>query len=379
LNKAIIFRDRLLSRSETFIQAQADALTKFKPVYAGLRTATPSLPVTPDVLMTKATGVRGKAAALAYRVTAFAPRFHRALQAQNASLIHAHFAVDGAAALRMRSVLGIPLIVSLHGYDVTTEDAIFQKTIAGRRYLAQRPRLFAETFRFLCISHAVREVALRKGFPEEKLTVLYTGIDCDLFAPEHYNYQQQERRTILFVGRLVEVKGCSYLIRAFAELQKAASYVRLVIIGDGPLRQDLEQLAAGLGVNVSFLGVQSSEVVRDWMARSRVLCVPSITTERGEREGFGLAFIEAQAMGTPVVSSWTGGVPEAVSDGETGLLAPERDYVTLAAHLKRFLEDETFWRECATRGRERVIRHFNLRRQTELLEEIYQAAEEERG
>jgi colanic acid/amylovoran biosynthesis glycosyltransferase len=125
--------------------------------------------------------------------------------------------------------------------------------------------------------------------------------------------------------------------------------------------------------------VQSSEVVRDWMARSRVLCVPSITTERGEREGFGLAFIEAQAMGTPVVSSWTGGVPEAVSDGETGLLAPERDYVTLAAHLKRFLEDETFWRECATRGRERVIRHFNLRRQTELLEEIYQAAEEERG
>ncbi len=183
MNKAIIFRDRFLSRSETFIQAQSEALVQFKPVYAGLRPATPSLPVNPTVLMTRATGLCGKAAALVYRLTSVAPRFHRALRAENASLIHAHFAVDGAAALGMQRMLDIPLIVTLHGYDVTTNDAVFAKTLAGRRYLAQRPTLFAQASRFLCISQSIREKAISRGFPEEKLTVHYTGIDCEMFRP----------------------------------------------------------------------------------------------------------------------------------------------------------------------------------------------------
>jgi colanic acid/amylovoran biosynthesis glycosyltransferase len=374
VNKVIVFRDFLLSRSETFIQAQAESLRTFKPVYAGLRPANPSLPITPDVLMTRATGVRAKVAALAYRLTGFAPRFHRALKAQIASLIHAHFAVDGAAALRMRSILNIPLIVSLHGYDVTTEDAIFAKTMAGRRYLAQRPALFAEAARFLCISQAIREKAISRGFPQEKLIVHYTGIDCELFAPRPEEAVAREPRTILFVGRLVEVKGCAYAIRALAELETIERGCKLVVIGDGPLRAELEQLVSELGVEVAFLGAQPSSVVREWLARSRVLCVPSVTTERGEREGFGLSLIEAQAMGTPVVSSWSGGISEAVEHGKTGLLAPERDSVTLAAHLKRFISDELFWRECSMQGRERVVQNFNLRTQTERLEEIYRQA-----
>jgi colanic acid/amylovoran biosynthesis glycosyltransferase len=371
VNKAIIFRDRLLSSSETFIQAQAEALKTFQPVYAGLRPATPSLPITPDVLMTRAVGTVGKAAALAYRLTSFAPSFHRALKAQNASLIHAHFAVDGAAALRMRRILEIPLIVSLHGYDIATEDSIFAKTIAGRRYLAQRPSLFVQASRFLCISEAIREKAISRGFPEEKLTVHYTGIDCDMFTRKPDTVGVREPRTILFVGRLVEVKGCAYVIQAFAELVKTQQDSRLVVIGDGPLRGELEQLAGQLHVDVIFLGAQPSAMVREWLARARVLCVPSVTTPRGEREGFGLALIEAQAMGTPVVSSWSGGIPEAVKHGETGLLAPERDHLTLAAHLERFISDELFWRECSDRGRERVERNFNLRHQTERLESIY--------
>ncbi len=316
----------------------------------------------------------GKAAALAYRLTSFAPHFHRAVKAQNASLIHAHFAVDGAAALRMRSILEIPLIVSLHGYDIATEDSVFAKTMAGRRYLAQRPTLFTQASRFLCISQAVREKAMTRGFPDEKLIVHYTGIDCDLFTRKPEAAGVREPQTILFVGRLVEVKGCAYVIQAFAELVKTQKDARLVVIGDGPLRRELEQLAAKLHVDVLFLGAQPSAVVREWLARSRVFCVPSVTTAKGEREGFGLSLIEAQAMGTPVVSSWSGGIPEAVKHGETGLLAPERDYLMLAAHLERFLSDELFWRECSERGQERVARDFNLKHQTERLEAIYRQA-----
>lgn len=374
MNRVIIFRDFLLSRSETFIQTQAEALREFEPLYAGLRPATPSLPILPGVLLTKASGVPAKAAALSYRLFSFAPRFHRTLKAQHPSLIHAHFAVDGAAALRLQEILQVPLIVSLHGYDVTTEDAVFAKTIAGRRYLKQRPTLFARASRFLCISHAVQEKALSRGFPEEKLTVHYTGIDCDTFTPPPEGLVAREPRTILFVGRLVEVKGCAYLIRSIAELMKAGTDCKLVVVGEGPLRAELEQLACDLGVHAVFLGAQPSSIVREWLARSRVLCVPSITTQRGEREGFGLAFIEAQAMGTPVVSSWSGGIPEAVEHEKTGLLAPERDHLALAAHLQRFMSDDLFWTECSVRGRARVMREFNLRRQTEGLEEIYRHA-----
>lgn len=94
-------------------------------------------------------------------------------------------------------------------------------------------------------------------------------------------------RTILFVGRLAEVKGCAYLIRAFAEFVRTDKNCELVIIGDGPLRKELEQLATDLNVKATFTGTQPAGAVREWIAKSRVVCVPSITTEKGEREGFG--------------------------------------------------------------------------------------------
>jgi colanic acid/amylovoran biosynthesis glycosyltransferase len=371
MKKAIIFRDSLLMPSETFIKTQAEALTQFKPVFAGLRPASAARPFSSGILMTNSTGVRGKIAALAYRFTSFAPRFHRALKEQGASLIHAHFAVDGAAALSMRQKLNVPLIVTLHGYDVTTEDAVFERTIAGRRYLTLRPTLFDQASRFLCISEAIREKAISRGFPEKKLTVHYIGINCELFRPPSNSYRKQEKQVILFVGRLAEVKGCAYLIRAFADLEKSEQNCELVIVGDGPLRKELEQLATNLKVKATFTGTQPASIVREWIAKSRVVCVPSITTENGEREGFGLALIEAQAMGVPVVSSRSGGIPEAVKHGETGLLAPERDYRALRDHLKRFIRDEPFWQQCSARAREQVTGHFDLRRQTARLEEIY--------
>jgi colanic acid/amylovoran biosynthesis glycosyltransferase len=368
VNKTIIFRDFLLARSETFIQAQAEALTQFKPVYAGLRPATPSLPITSSVLMTRATGTCGKVAALGYRLTSFAPSFHRALKAERSSLIHAHFAVDGAAALHMRHLLDVPLIVTLHGYDVTTADAVFDKSLAGRRYLAQRPALFAQASLFLCISEAIRQQAIGKGFPEEKLTVHYTGVDTEFFSPEQGIVREP---VVLFVGRLVPKKGCEYLIRAMAAVQEELPEARLVVIGDGPLRSQLEAQASSSLKKVQFLGAQGPDDVKQWMNRAKVFCTPSVTAESGDQEGFGMVFVEAQSMGLPVVSFASGGIPEAVKHGETGLPAPERDHHTLAAHLMQFMKDDGFWSECSAGGRRNAAENFNLKRQTERLEAIY--------
>jgi glycosyltransferase involved in cell wall biosynthesis len=85
-----------------------------------------------------------------------------------------------------------------------------------------------------------------------------------------------------------------------------------------------------------------------------------------------MVFAEAQAMGTPVVSSLSGGIPEAVCDGKTGLLAPERDVTTLATHLHRFLTDDVFWQSCSVRATAWVRQRFDLHKQTHQLENIYE-------
>jgi glycosyltransferase involved in cell wall biosynthesis len=124
-------------------------------------------------------------------------------------------------------------------------------------------------------------------------------------------------------------------------------------------------------VRCRFLGTQSPSTVREWMARASVFCVPSVVAASGDTEGFGMVFIEAQAMGLPVVSTLSGGIPEAVEHGETGLLVTERDPVGLAAALLVLLENDELWQRYSAAGRTRVVSQFNLLQQTERLENVF--------
>ena len=130
----------------------------------------------------------------------------------------------------------------------------------------------------------------------------------------------------------------------------AATEARLVVIGDGTFRAPLEQLNRELGVGADFLGELPQQTVRPWLERARVFCGPSVTLEDGMSEAFGNVFSESQAMGVPVVSFRHGGIPETMRDGITGLLAPERDVEQLAAHLTRYLEDNSFWAKSREEG-----------------------------
>jgi glycosyltransferase involved in cell wall biosynthesis len=150
--------------------------------------------------------------------------------------------------------------------------------------------------------------------------------------------------------------------------------VRLVIIGDGPLRRELEQLALSLRLPAEFLGVQGSDAVRRWMQRARVLCNPSVKAGNGDTEGLGMVFAEAQATGLPVVSTQHGGIPEVIRDGETGLLARERSVEELASHLERMFADRAFWDACSERAKRWIREQFDIRRCTAGLEEVYDEA-----
>jgi colanic acid/amylovoran biosynthesis glycosyltransferase len=224
---------------------------------------------------------------------------------------------------------------------------------------------------FLCVSNFIRDKALQAGFPAHKMRVHYTGIDMTRFAPSD-SPAAKDKNLVLYVGRLVAYKGADHLVRAMQIVRKTNPAAHLVVIGDGVLRPTLEQLSASLQVPCQLLGEQPWSVVRTWLERARVFCGPSMTLPDGMSEAFGNVFTEAQAMGVPVVAYRHGGIPETMLDGQTGLLADERDQEQLASHLSRYLSDDEFWSHSRELGMRWVRENFDVVKQTAKLERLYE-------
>jgi colanic acid/amylovoran biosynthesis glycosyltransferase len=357
----LVYRDTILPISETFIKAQAESMARYLVRYCGMDSARPSLALSSDVaLLNPDPSWKSSLRLSLYNRLDFAPGFKALIKSWGVSLIHAHFAPDGLRALPLARFLKVPLIVTLHGYDITKRDE------PSKNYRA----LWKEADLFLCVSDFIRRSAIEKGFPRDKLLVHYIGVDESKFSAIPENSVKSPNK-VLFVGRLVEKKGCQYLISAMREVQDVIPDAKLTIIGDGPLRASLQVQAKTLGVICDFLGAQDSTVISRHMHEAAVFCVPSVTAGDGDSEGFGIVFIEAQAAGVPVVSFRHGGIPEAVKDGVTGLLAPERDVSGLAKNIIRYLTDEELRHAAGKAGMDFVHEHYRLAEQTAKLESIY--------
>src|SRR5271154_3544693 len=311
-----IFRDWLLPISETFIKAQVDSLTSFDSVYIGCRRFD-GLDISNRPIVMLRPGLLGQAEQILFRLSGYAPTLTSGLHPHGISLLHAHFGPDGAMAVPLAKSMNVPLVVTFHGWDATTSDRAFRRSLFGRWYLSRRARLIAKASAFLAVSDFMAGKLRALGFPEEKIRVHYIGVDTEKFKME----EVPRTRTVLFVGRLVEKKGCEYLIRAMEPIQKAMPDVELIVVGNGPLRASLERLAKSTLRNVKFTGSLPSDEIRKYMKKATVFCAPSVVAETGEAEGFGIVFIEAQSSGLPVVSFRSGGIPEAVSHGRSGFLA----------------------------------------------------------
>ena len=368
MSLVLIFRSRLLPISETFIQAQAGALRRYQPRFAGLLSTEPSLPIPADRLLLSPW--RGRAASLHarwYRATGRAQGFHARAAACLPLLVHAHFALDGAEALPLAEALGVPLVVTLHGFDVTRADR-FHQTAEARHYLRRRELLWQRAARFLCVSEFIRERALAGGFPAGKLQVHAIGIDRARFR---FGEERPASQTVLYVGRLVEKKGLPHLIRAMAQVQRRHPGARLVVIGAGPLDSHCRRLAAECNVCCEFLGAQPAEAVRRMLAQAAMFCLPSVTAQDGDTEGLPIALLEAMAAGVPVLASRHAGIPEAVEHERSGLLADEGDVDGLAAGVCRFLEEPALAERCRRAAAIAVAERFDLAQQTAVLEGIY--------
>jgi len=365
----IFFSSLLLPPSQTFIRAQGEELQRFCPYYAGSRLV-PGLALPPDrTLVINRGGVEGTAAEALFKVTGFAPGFYQRLAALQPVLIHAQFGLSGALALPLARSLKLPLLVHFRGADATIPESVAKwSSLNHWIYFRRQQALQRQARLFLTVSAFIQTKLLEQGFPPEKVRVHYSGIDVTQFQPDPTVPRQP---VVLFVGRLTEKKGCEYLIRAMAAVQKTLPEVQLIIIGDGSLKRDLEQLAAATLKSYQFLGFQPVAVVKSWMNRASLFVAPSVTAHQGDSEGLPNVVLEAQAMGLPVVSTVHAGIPEAIVQGETGFLAPERNSEALTQYILRLLQDPDLWQAFSHQGQARVRTHFDRRQQTRILEGIY--------
>lgn len=366
----VLFSSLLLPPSQTFIQAQGEELRQFTPYYVGSRLVE-GLSLPPErALVVNRGDALGTAQEALFKFSGIAPRLYRQVRQLNPALIHAQFGLSGSLALPLARSLKVPLIVHFRGADATVKDEYARRaSINHWVYFQRREALKRESRLFITVSKFIKEKLLEQGFPAHKIMVHYHGVDTEIFKADATVPREP---VVLFVGRLTEKKGCEYLIQAMAMVQAKMPEVELVLIGDGPVRQSLEAMANKMLTKYKFLGVQPRAVVQSWMNRSRILAAPSVTASQGDSEGLPNVVVEAQAMNLPVVSTVHAGIPEAVVHGETGFLAPERDYKQLGEDMLCLLQNNELWQRFSVSGRDRVQKFFNRRQQTRVLENIYQ-------
>lgn len=363
--RVAIFRSPLFNASETFVAGHVAGLRRYRPILVGLVRKAGGFPSGVPALFPRSPAER-----LALTLAGHTGAFGRRLAAERPRLIHAHFGTDGLIALPLAERLGIPLVTTLHGYDVSrrTLAMLLSGRLSWARYALLRRRLFERGALFLAVSEAVRERAIEQGYPAGRTVTLHNGVDLEHFAPAA---EAPEPGLILHVGRLVEKKGTGALLDALGAVPAA----RLVVVGDGPHRRRLEGRALRLGLRerVTFTGELPQEEVRRWMRRAWLLAAPSVTARDGDAEGLPTVICEAAAAGLPVVASTHPGIGEAVVDGETGLLAREGDVPALASAIARLLGKPALRERMATAARRLAEERFSRSRQIARLEAHYDA------
>lgn len=378
MNKVIVFRNDLLLRSETFIREQAQSLRKWRPVLVGYDQVKGGLALDgleARIIPGAATNTISR---YALRLRQMLGRPHSAavqvLRATGAQLVHAHFGTDATDIWPSVKALRLPMTVTLHGYDINIRREWWESGKGGihRRSYPRRLLKMAQepSVHFIAVSHAIKSRAIDYGIPEGKISVCHIGVDTERFQPGGLALDQRNKR-ILFVGRMVEKKAPLMLIRAFSELRKQVPDAELAMIGGGPLLNDARQLAQNLDVPVEFFGAQGSDIVQQQLNQARLLCLPSVTAENGDAEGFGLVILEAQACGVPVVTSAMGGAAEGVLDGVTGSIFEERDLHALVKGLLGLIETDSALMDASAAAVQFVQDRFDVRDCSACLEHIF--------
>ena len=284
-------------------------------------------------------------------------------------VIHCHFGPNGKRAIAWRrfGVLKGPIVTTFHGYDANKLPRMY-----GVSYYKS---LFRDGDTFTVGTEFMKGRILALGAPQDRVVKLPMGVDLSRF-----NYAERAapiggKIQLLTVARLVEVKGITFALLAVASLKERIPNIRYQIIGDGPLRAELEALARNLNISdiVEFLGTLPQEDVITALKAAHIFILPSIVTPSGEEENQGVVLAEAHAVGLPVIASRIGGIYESIRDGESGILVAPSDPKALASAILRLANDPQVCIQMGKVGRIHVEAFLELERLNDHLLDIYRS------
>lgn len=253
-------------------------------------------------------------------------RAEKVLRESLPRIIHAHFGQMGYAALPLKRALGIPLVTTFYGYDMSVLPTL-------PRWSERLKQLFVEGDLFLAEGACMRRKLIELGAPAHKVKIQRIAIHTDRYPAWQPN---GERPVVLFVGRFTEKKGLPAALEAVREVRRRGQALLFRVVGDGDQRAEVEQYVAknGLGDCVEFLGMKPhGEVIKE-LTRANVFIHPSRTASNGDTEGGApTILLEAQAVGVPIVTTRHADIPNVCPAGRGVWLADEFDDERLGEHL----------------------------------------------
>jgi glycosyltransferase involved in cell wall biosynthesis len=292
------------------------------------------------------------------------------VRAHRVDVVHSHLFYASLFASPIAKLARVPLVVETPHVRESWRQGLKRHYVVDRvvgRFVDQ----------YIAVSEANRRYLIEdKGLPAQKIVVIHNGCDLRRFRP-HGRAPADMRRALGFadddavlvvVGRLEPQKGHRVLFDALPAIRRQFPGARVVCVGDGALRVELERQVAALGVTdaVRFVGQQPN--VADWLALADATVLPSFY------EGLPLAAIESLAAGRPMVATAVDGTPEVIVDGVTGLTVPPGNADELAQAICRLLADPWLSEKLAVAGRDRVLERFGAERQIRRTEALYELA-----
>jgi colanic acid/amylovoran biosynthesis glycosyltransferase len=259
----------------------------------------------------------------------------------------------------------LPLIVHFHGYDASVSSVLDE-------HRETYPRMFSVASAVIAVSHAMRRKLIELGAPADIVHYNPYGVDCEGFGGARPG---QAPPFFVAVGRFTEKKAPQITLRAFAKTVRAVPTARLRMVGEGPLLEECRQLAVDLAIedSVVFLGAQDHKTVEAEMKQARCFVQHSIVAPSGDSEGTPVSILEAGATGLPVISTRHAGIPDVVSEGQTGFLVDEGDEDLMAKYMIQVAQDAELAGRIGSAARRHISTNFDRSQRLGKLWEIIES------
>lgn len=358
------YKTKFLNSSETFIHRLVSNHKRYDPLALCYIKKDFSSDI--PVYQAPKSSLNGLVNSASFHLNRSLPFYRSTIQKLRPDVIHSHFGYDAYKLLDIAHSEKIPHVVSFYGSDVSRLPLEFG-------WKSRYKKMAAQASHFIAASVFMKKQLIDLGFPSEKISVIYFGLDLEALTFQEKSFGDLN---ILMAGRLVEKKGFEYALKAISMLKLRGIEIPITLFGDGPLMHSLKKLASDSGIEnqVHFRGFQPVSEILKAHSNHSLFLAPSVTASDGDMEGLPNTILEAMAKGTPVIATEHAAIPEALTHQESGFLVEERNSIAIANCIEKVIRKRHQLIEVAKNARIKVEKSFTIQNMVQQVEKIYDLA-----